>query len=139
MTAEEFLADLRYPYADFVEDFRALGESAGANDAPEAATRVAARFRFRYPDSQIRAWRFARCCGAAKFWSDNREALNVGNLSVLGKEEALIKGKMMLGLWIYWMTTPGDPVPEPSREAFIMLCEAIEIQINRFRSPAGQM
>lgn len=136
MTAEEFLADPRYPYADFVEDFRALGESAGANDAP-GTTRAAARFRSRYPEPQVRAWRFARCCEAAKFWIANREALNVGNLSVLGKEEALIKGKMMLGLWIYWITTPGDPVPEPSREAFIMLCEAIEIQINRFRPPAG--
>lgn len=136
MTAAEFLSDPRYPYAEFLEDLRALGECTWTTSpAGEIARRYPARFRSRYPDPKVRAWRFARCYGAARFWTVNRDALNVGNPSVLGNEEALIMGKMMLGLWIYWMTTPGEPVPEPSPEAFIMLCDVVELQIDRFRAP----
>lgn len=105
-----------YPYREFYEDIQAVGATRDGS--------IRDHFFRLYPDSKIFQFRVSRLIAAARYLQIHLSALNRGSLSVVGKEEAIVAGRVYVALWRHWARPEIDPnTYDPPIEEFIHTCE----------------
>lgn len=119
---------IRYSFSDFFDDFQSCGritkpDGAGKNCQPE----LLEYFQSRHGNEALD--RMVRCLAAASYWERNKEAFDVGNISVVG-ETSLIRGHFISQLWIRWCRADCDwKTYNPPVSEIIAACDEIQKQM----------
>jgi hypothetical protein len=119
---------IRYSFSDFFDDFQSCGritkpDEAGKDCQPE----LLEYFQNRYGDEALD--KMVRCLAAASYWEKNKEAFNIGSISVAG-DVSLIRGHFISELWIRWCRDDCDwKTYNPPVSEIILACNAIDKQM----------
>lgn len=112
-----------YPLKDFREDFEWC---ASTNLGKHPIQAVADYFAKRYPLGTADE-RMGRCLAAASYWQNNMESLNAGNLAVVGDKKSLVRGRLIVVMWLCWCKEDNDwKTYNPPVDAIIDVAEGLK-------------
>jgi hypothetical protein len=120
---------IRYPFDDFQNDFLSVGRiTKPAEQGIDCQAELLDYFQARYGSEALE--KMMRCLAAASYWDKNKDAFDVGSISVVGVESSLIRGHFITELRMRWCRDDCDwRTYNPSVSEIILACDAIHKQM----------
>jgi len=97
---------IQYQFQDFLRDIGLIAQIAKSFPVETGIDSLRSAFDSNYGDSAED--KMARCLAAYSYWEMNKEAFNVGGITVVGDDATLVHGHFIMALWIRWCRADCD-------------------------------